>query len=67
MAQSVKHPTLDFASSHDLMVHEFEPYVELCAVSSLSAWDSPSLSLSVFLPLPHLHSLSLSVSLKINK
>ena len=29
VAQSVKHPMLDFASGHDLTVHEFEPRVRL--------------------------------------
>ena len=31
MDQSVKHRTLDFGSGHDLTVHEFKPYVRLCA------------------------------------
>ena len=26
-AQSVKYPTFDFSSGHDLMVHEFEPHI----------------------------------------
>ena len=54
MAQSVKHPTFDFDSGHDLMVHEMEPCVGLCADSSEPAWDflspppsaPPSLSFS---------------------
>ena len=29
VAQLVKHPTLDFSSGHDLMVHEFEPNMGL--------------------------------------
>ena len=33
VAQSVKHLTLDFGSGHDLLVHEFEPHVLLCAVT----------------------------------
>ena len=57
LAQSVKHPTLNFG--HDLMVHEFKPYVGLCAGSVEPVWDS--VSLSVFLPC------SLSVSLKMKK
>ena len=28
-AQSVKRPTLDFGSGHDLMVCEFEPHIRL--------------------------------------
>ena len=51
VAQSVKRPTLDFGSGHDLAVHEFEP---LRTVSAEPAWDS-------------LSSLRLSLSLKINK
>ena len=31
VAQSVKHPTLHFGSSHDLMVCGLEPHVRLCA------------------------------------
>ena len=31
VAQLVEHLTLDFGSGHDLMVHEFEPCVRLCA------------------------------------
>ena len=27
VAQSVKYPTLNFGSGHDLTVHEFEPHV----------------------------------------
>ena len=42
MVQLVKCPTLDFGSGHDLMVHEFEPHVRLCANSGESAWDSLS-------------------------
>ena len=30
VAQSVKHPALDFGSGHDLPVREFEPCVGLC-------------------------------------
>ena len=49
---SVKPLTHDFGSGHNLMVHEFEPRVELCADSAEPAWDSLSLHLS--LPLPSL-------------
>ena len=55
VAQSVKQPTLDFGSGHDLMVHEFEPRTGLWAGSMELAWDSfppslcpsPALSLTV--------------------
>ena len=45
VAQPVKHPTLAFGSGHYLMVHEFEPYMGLCADSVEPAWDSVSPSL----------------------
>ena len=62
MAQSVKCLTLDFSSSHDLMVCEFKPHVGLYADSAEAAGDSVSPSLSD--PPPFM--LSLPVS-KINK
>ena len=66
MAQSVKHPTPDFGSGHDLTVYEFEPQVGLCADTE-PAWDSLSLSLSLC-PLPSLSpSLIHALSLKIKK
>ena len=43
MAQSVKHPTLDFGSGHDLMVRELEPHIGLGADRAETAWDSLSL------------------------
>ena len=43
MAQSVKHPTLDFDSDHGFTVCEFEPCIRLCADITESAWDSLSL------------------------
>ena len=55
MAQSVKYPTLDLGSGHDLMVHEIEPRVGLCTDS---AWDSLSPSLSGTPLLAHTLSLS---------
>ena len=58
VAQSVKHPTLDFSSDHDLMVREIKPCIRLHADTAKPAWDS--------LSLPFL-CLSLSLSLKINK
>ena len=36
MAQSVKCLTLGFGSGHGLMVHEFGPYIRLCADSARS-------------------------------
>ena len=54
VAQLVEHSTLNFGSSHDLTVHEFEPHIQLCTESLEPTWNSLSLSL----PLPH--SLSLS-------
>ena len=52
MAQSVKPPTLDFSSGHDLMVCEIEPCIGFCTDSVEPAWESLS-------ALPH--------PLKINK
>ena len=53
MAQSVKHPTLDLGSGHDLTVCEFEPHVGLCADNTepVSDFVSPSLCLSLSLSL----------------
>ena len=65
VAQSVKRPTLDFGSGHDLTVCEFKPRIGLCTHSEEPALDplSPSLCPS---PACILLSLSLSLS-KINK
>ena len=63
VAQSVKHPILDFSSGHDLMVREVELYIGLQANRAEPAYDSLSPSLSA----PLQPSLSFSVSLKINK
>ena len=41
VAQLVKRPTLDLDSGHDLMVHEFEPRVRLCAERGLLEIPSP--------------------------
>ena len=60
---SVRHPTLDFSSGHDLTVLELEPHVGLCTVSARSLLRILSPSLSV----PTSLMLSLSFSLKINK
>ena len=50
VAQLAKHPTLDFGSSQDLIVHEIKPQVGLCTDSVETAWDS--LSPSLFAPSP---------------
>ena len=50
MAPSVKRPTLDFSSSHDLTVCEIRPRVRLYADSVEPAWDTLSLSLSASPP-----------------
>ena len=63
VAQLGKHLTLDFGSHHDLTVCEFKPHMGLFADSAETAWNSLSLSPSVFAPT----SLVLSLSLKINK
>ena len=62
MAQSVKHPTLDFGSGHEFMVG-IDPHVGLWADSTELAADplSPSLSLM------HMHAYAHPCSLKINK
>ena len=46
MAQTVKHPTLDFGSGHDLTAHEIKPYIDLCADNVEPPWDSFSPPLS---------------------
>ena len=51
VAQSVKCPTLDFGSDHDLMVSEMEPRVG--ALSAEPAWDSLSPSLCSSSPCTH--------------
>ena len=56
VAQSIKHPTLDFSSGHDLTVVRLSPTLS-STLSMESAWDS----LSLFLPL------LLSLSLLKNK
>ena len=61
VGQSVKHPTLDFSSGHDLTVREFKPCIRLYAGGMEPAWDS--LSPSICLSPAHSLSLSLSLSL----
>ena len=58
VAQSVKHLTLDFSSSHDLTVRGMEPGIWLCADSVEPAWDYIAPFLSV--PPPCVLSLSFS-------
>ena len=68
VAQSVKRPTLDFGSGHNLTVHEFEPRTGLCADSGEPVWDAVSPGLSAPPPPPLMLMLSLSLPLsKINK
>ena len=64
VAQSVKRPTLDFGSGHDLSwLGELELHVGLCADGTEPAWDSVRLPLS----LCSSPQLMLILSLKINK
>ena len=49
VAQSIKCPTLELTSGHDLMVHEFKSHVGFCDDSVEPAWDFLSLSLSLSL------------------
>ena len=49
VAQSVKHPTPDFSSGHDLTVHEIKPRIRLSAVSVEPASFRSSVSLSLCL------------------
>ena len=58
VSQAGKRPTLDFGSGHDLMVHGFEPHVELCADNVKIAWDSLSPPLPLCLSPTHILSLS---------
>ena len=52
VAQSVKHPTLDFSSGHDLTVCDFKSHVMLCTNGVEPASDplSPSLLSAPSLP-----------------
>ena len=59
VALSVEHLALDFGSGHDLMVHETEPYVGLCA-DHASLLGILSLPLSLPLPSLRAHACSLS-------
>ena len=64
VAQLVKWPTLGFSSGHDLVVHEIEFCIGLCADGTKPAWDSLSPSLTTPPPPPLVsvctHTLSLS-------
>ena len=66
MAQSVKRPTLDLGSGHDLTVCEFRSHIGLCADGVELAWGSLSLPLSLC-PSLLVCAVSLSLSPKINK
>ena len=46
VAQSGKHPSLDFSSGHDFVVREIKPCVGLCTIGAEPAWDflPPSLT-----------------------
>ena len=63
MAHSVRCPTLDLGSGHDLTVCGTEPHIGLCADSAVPAGDPLSLSLCV----PRLALAWCSLSLKKNK
>ena len=63
VAQSVKCPTLDLGSGHNLTVCGFKPCIGLCADSPKPAWDSVAPSLSA----PHLLTLSLTCSLSLSQ
>ena len=69
VAQSVKRPTLDFGSGHDLMVCEIEPRVTLCIDREEPAGDSvpPCLSAPPLLTCACTHALAPSLSKSINK
>ena len=64
MAQSVKRPTLDFCSGHDLAVRGFKPHIRLHADSAEPAWDFLSSSLSTPPLFAHTRVLSLKISKK---
>ena len=51
VAQSVKHPTLDFGSGRDLTVGEFEPHIALHTDGAEPSWSSLSPSISTSSPL----------------
>ena len=67
VGQSVKTPTLDFGSGHDLIVCGIDLCIRLCADNVEPAWDFPFFS---SLCAPSLLELSLKINkytLKINK
>ena len=64
MAQSVKRPTLDFGSGHDLAVRGIEPCIRLCTLCSLLGSSSPTLSLSLPFPSSCTHILTLKINTK---
>ena len=66
VAQSVKHPTLDFSSAHDLTVGGTEPHVGISHDSTEPAWDSLSAPSLLMCACVLACSLAFSPSLKIN-
>ena len=64
VAQSVKRPTLDFGSGHDLMVADIKPALG-SALKALSLLGILPLPLS--LPLLYLHTNALSLSLSLSE
>ena len=59
--------THGFNSDHDLLVHEIEPSIQVCADSMEPAWDSRSLCSSPNSMCSLSLSLALALSLMINK
>ena len=59
---SIKQLTLDLGSGHDLRVHVFEVRLRYYTNSLETAWDSPSLSLSLSVFLCSSPARTLSVS-----
>ena len=66
VAQSAKHPTLDFNSGQDLIIRELEPCVLLHAVRVEPAWDASPPSLCPPPP-AHVRAHVYVLSLEINK
>ena len=60
VVRSVKRPTLNFGSGHDLVAREIETQAGLCTDRVEPAWDS----LSPFPSLPHPHPLTNNSALK---
>ena len=58
VAQSVKQPTVESGSDHDLTVHGIKPRVRLCTDSMEPAWDSLPVSLCPSPTRAHIRTLS---------